>query len=181
MAAADAAPGERISLVSANGSGCEGAGCLRFMNREAETIAAITRTFPFWFRSSFADFAGREEDLPVDLHDLKALVSPRPLLVTYGYDDHWANLARSLLTHEATLPAYALHGAEDLCTLHFREGAHYHGIEDWTRLIDFADHHWFGKPTPGHYPLNEASQCLKQEPLIDSSGNAFGWPASPSG
>jgi len=169
---------ERFTLVSTNGSGCGGAGCLRYIQKDAETIDRITTTFPFWFADRFAEYSHRETELPIDAHDLKALVAPRPLLSTEAFDDIWASPAGTLLAHEAARPAYALHDAAEGIAIHFREGTHRHDIEDWTALLDFADMQWFGRDVTTRFNNEDHAARLKADPLHDSNGNAYAWPDS---
>lgn len=167
---------ERVSLVNANGSGCGGAGCLRYMNSGSETLERICRQFPFWFARRFADYGGREQDLPFDAHDLKALVAPRPLLTTEAYGDRWANPAGTLLTHVAARPAFELFDAGDRIAFHAREGEHRHDPDDWRALVDFADRCWFGRTVETDFDESAPAARLRAEPLVDAVGRAFDWP-----
>ena len=82
---------ERIALVAPQGSGCAGAASYRFHGAGAETLADVTRNFPYWFVPRLPAFAGKEERLPFDQHFLLALVAPRPLLTIDAEGDAWAS------------------------------------------------------------------------------------------
>ncbi len=160
---------ERIALTAPNNSGCGGAGCFRWKGESSETIADLIKNIPYWFCPRFKDFAGKESALPFDQHALKALVAPRLLLTTEAKGDLWANPEGTYLTHLAAKEAYKFLGAEGNIGIHYREGVHYHLIDDWRTLLDFADLHFRGKETATRFDKSPYPHLPK----------AFSW-ATPS-
>jgi dienelactone hydrolase len=136
---------ERIALTVPNNSGCGGAGCYRLQADKSEDIAAITKTFPFWFAPHFTDFIGKVDRLPFDQHTVKALVAPRALLSTEALDDAWANPKGTQQSYAAAKEVFDFLGAGDRIGIVFREGKHEQNADDWTVLLDFADRQFFGK------------------------------------
>ena len=138
---------ERFALVAPNGSGCGGAGCFRISAGKVETLELITRPdrFGHWFHPRLREFAGRESELPVDQHFLKALVAPRALLCTEALDDEWANPVGNRATSRAAQPVFDMLGSSKSNGLHFREGGHDLTDRDWKAILDFADWHFRGK------------------------------------
>ena len=155
---------ERIAIVSSNNSGSGGAGCWRFNGPKAEPLDAMLDNFPTWFAPSLEAYRGRQEQLPLDHHFVKALCAPRPLLSTEALDDLWANPAGTFLTHLAAREAYAFLGArEDAIGIHFRPGTHFYGADAVEALLDFCDLHFFGKPTATEFcksPFGELPQAF---------------------
>lgn len=113
-----------------------------------ETVGLITRAFPHWFARDHAGYAGREVALPVDQHELLALVAPRPLMVGSASEDAWADPLREYLAAWHAAPVYRLHGlaewngtssnlpplgkpVRDRLRYHLREGAHDLTEVDW--------------------------------------------------
>ncbi len=141
----------RIALTAPNNSGCGGAGCYRFQGEQSEDIAAILKSFPFWFHPRFADFIGHVDRLPFDQHTLKALVAPRALLSTEALGDLWANPKGTQQTYLAAKAVFDFLGAGDRIGIAFRPGKHEQNAEDWTTLLDFADWQFFGKPAPRRF------------------------------
>lgn len=143
---------ERIAAVISHQSGTGGAS----LNREkaGETVGQITASYPHWFTPRFADYAGREEDLPVDQHHLIALNAPRPVLIGNSWRDEWSDPAGAFVAARAASPVWILYGVEGLKAdafanavsagrlgFYLRSGRHAVTDEDWAVFFDFADTH----------------------------------------
>lgn len=145
---------ERISLTSANDSGCGGAGCYRLQGPNSETLTDIVQRFPYWFGPDFGAYIGRESELPFDQHFLKAAVAPRLLLTTEALGDLWANPTGTWQTHEAARQVYRFLGIEERIGIWYREGGHAHSAADWETLLDFMDWQFRGKQPERGYTAN---------------------------
>ena len=151
-----AARDERFSIAYSNESGCGGAALSR--RRFGETVRIITDQFPHWFAPNFAAFAGREDELPVDQHQLAAAVAPRAVYAASAAEDLWADPRGEFLSLVAANPAFALFGDGPLTAgdfpavgeqvvrgrrgYHLRAGAHDLTREDWDRFLVFAGAVW---------------------------------------
>jgi hypothetical protein len=142
----------RFAMVVSNESGCGGAALSR--RNYGETVGVITSRFPHWFCPSFAQYAGRELELPVDQHTLLAMTAPRPLYVASAEGDRWADPRGEFLSAEAVGPVWRLYGRTGLGTseypevgrsvgefvrYHVRAGKHDLLLEDWQHFADMAD------------------------------------------
>jgi pimeloyl-ACP methyl ester carboxylesterase len=137
---------ERVALTVPNGSGAGGAGCFRVQPPKTESLQRIVTTFPNWFGPRFHEFIDHVDQLPFDQHEVRALVAPRALLTTDGLGDIWANGPGTQATYLASKEVYAFLGVPEKIGIHYREGKHDQLAEDFTALLDFADHVLLGKP-----------------------------------
>ena len=144
---------ERFALVIANNSGAGGAALSK--RDFGENVARINTSFPFWFARSFRAYNGREVALPVDQHQLVALVAPRPVHVASATEDAWADPKGEFLAVVHAAPVYALFGRAGLrgaampgpdeailgdgLVYHLRTGKHDITPRDWARYLDHAD------------------------------------------
>jgi hypothetical protein len=97
-----------------------------------------------------------EAALPVDQHQLLALIAPRPLLVSPKSEDRWADPRGMVLSARHASPAWRLLGHEGLAAgtmpapgtpvlsrvgAFLRPGEHDLLPADWAVFLDFADRH----------------------------------------
>ncbi len=134
----------RAAVVNPNET-CAGAcGCYRIHMEgycdgiapfRSETLKDLLNQFDFWMGRDMVAYAECEADLPFDAHFLKALIAPRVLFVSEAAGDIWANPVGSWMTTMAAREAYKFLGAEENLYWYFREGTHYHKIEDVRMLV----------------------------------------------
>ena len=79
-----------------------------------ETVDDMAQNFPYWFAGNFQKYAGHWNDMPVDAHMLIALSAPRPVFITGGTADQWADPVGEFLAGVAAGPVYRLLGKNDL-------------------------------------------------------------------
>ena len=147
----------RFALVVSNDSGEGGMAITRRLF--GETISAITSRFPHWFCPAYTQYGGRPEALPIDYHQLAALMAPRPLYVASASEDLWADPRGEYLSAYQAGRVYALYGKKGLTSpeppaveqpvglgghvgYHIRNGKHDILRYDWTQFIRFADSHF---------------------------------------
>lgn len=136
----------RFALVVANNSGCGGAALSKRI--AGETVFAINAGFPHWFCGNFRAYNHREEHLPVDQHQLLALVAPRAVAVGSASEDAWADPVGERLALELAQPVFALFGLPPLDApaagaprlhYHLRPGEHDILLHDWQEYLRFAN------------------------------------------
>ena len=147
-----AANDERFAAVIANSSGCAGAALSK--RNFGETVAIITQAFPYWFCGNFSKYAGHEDRLPVDQHELVALIAPRPVYIASAVEDRWADPRGEFFAAHFAEPVYRLLNAGGLgvntlpvpdqpvgetISYHLRHGQHDLTDYDWEQFLSFAD------------------------------------------
>ncbi len=140
----------RVDAVIAHQSGRGGAA----LNRSdiGESIEQITDGFPHWFGARYGGYASMAEALPVDQHQLIAMIAPRPVFIGAARADTWSDPRSAFVALEGADPAYELLGADGLVQNSMREPAWsadlvyvltggWHGVttEDWDNFLTFLD------------------------------------------
>ena len=143
----------RFAFVVSNDAGCTGSKLARHL--KGETIERINTVFPHWFCENYKRFNGHPEALPVDFHELIALIAPRPVYVSSASED--GDPEGEFLGALHASPVYVLHGLRGLDAAeypkpdtafqmgsigyHLRPGPHNLLEYDWTRFMDFFERH----------------------------------------
>jgi hypothetical protein len=142
---------DRIAAVYASCSGEMGAALAR--RDWGETVDDMAQNFPYWFATNFQKYVGRWNEMPVDAHMLIALSAPRPVFITGGTGDQWADPKGEFFAEVAGGPVYRLLGKKDLgvTTLppldtpvidgdlgwHYHTGGHAATEADWKAFLSF--------------------------------------------
>lgn len=105
----------RFAAVIGNDSGSTGAKLARRGDGGvgAETVAGINGSFPHWLAQTYRAYSNRVNALPVDQHELLALIAPRRVVVASASDDANADPEGEFLAYVAAAPVYALYGLGD--------------------------------------------------------------------
>jgi ketosteroid isomerase-like protein len=143
----------RFAIAYSNNSGCGGAALSR--RAYGETVGRITTSFPHWFCKPFSKYADRESELPVDQHEVMALIAPRGVYVASADEDLWADPRGEYASLVAAAPVFRLFNKRSISNAtmpalnqprvsgqtgyHIRTGGHGLGDTDWKWFLDFAD------------------------------------------
>lgn len=143
----------RVALTVSNDSGCTGAALAR--TTTGETVRVINEKFPHWFAQNYHGYADREDALPVDQHELLALIAPRLVYVASASEDTNADPRAEFRACVEAGMVFALHGLagvgdaampepgearhDGAIGYHLRAGGHDLTREDWRRFLDYAD------------------------------------------
>jgi len=141
----------RFAMTISNNSGCSGAALSKRIF--GETVGRINNAFPHWFCDNYKKYSLKEELMPVDQHELLALIAPRPLYVASAAEDLWSDPKGEFLSCVYASPVYELLGMKGLpskempalskpligtIAYHIRPGKHDVTMYDWQCYMDFA-------------------------------------------
>jgi hypothetical protein len=142
----------RFALVISNCSGEGGAALSR--RKLGEQPKHLNDRHPYWFCTNYKKYSDHEDDLPVDHHELIALIAPRPVYIAAAERDLWADPKGMFLAGVAASPVYHLFGKQgietdqmpplnhpvgDTVAFYIRAGKHDINAYDWDQHLDFAD------------------------------------------
>lgn len=146
-----AAQDERFAVAISNNSGAGGVALSRRIY--GETVFDLTSRFPHWFCANYAKYNGKENECPVDQHELVALIAPRPVLINSAADDRWSDPKGEFLSAVAADPVYRFLGVDGMATKTWpeplnpvnrrlgyclRPGRHDITDADWRTIITFS-------------------------------------------
>lgn len=142
---------ERIAAVFSSCAGEMGSALAR--RDWGETVDDMAQNFPWQFSGSFQKWVGRWNEMPVDAHMLIALSAPRPVFITGGTTDQWADPVGEFRAQVAAGPVYRLLGKKDLGVTelppldspvisgdlgwHYHTGGHSATPADWKAFLEF--------------------------------------------
>jgi hypothetical protein len=129
-----------IAYVSSSGQG----GAKLHRRAYGETVNNVANTFYYWMGGNYIKYAGRWDAMPVDSHELVALMAPRPVFFSAGNDpqknpdgsiatrvneqgqtvvaqayDAWVDPRGTFMAAAAAAPVYELLGRKGLGTSQF--------------------------------------------------------------
>lgn len=102
----------RFPVVISNNSGSTGAKLAR-RDGAGESLAAINEQFPHWFPETYKSYTDDPDSLPVDQHQLLALIAPGRVVIGSASDDGNADPQGEHMSYLAAAPVYELYGLSD--------------------------------------------------------------------
>lgn len=144
----------RFAMVLANCSGEGGASLAR--RNYGETVKHLNVNFPYQFAKSYQKYGDHVDQLPVDTHELIALIAPRYVYLGTGDQDQWGDPKGEFLAAVAAGPVYRLLGKQGLDTdkmppldrpimhdiaFHTHTGKHEVLPWDWDQFLAFMEMH----------------------------------------
>ena len=147
---------DRITLTVVHQAGT-GADALSRSSLFQEPVFLMNWIYPYWFGKRFLSYNFRVRKLPIDQHELLALVAPRRILINAARSYRWAGFRSSAKAMKAAEPVYKLYGNEGLkgsgiitdedeiseatigdMTQYRRESGHSLDPEYWRVILDVA-------------------------------------------
>ena len=148
----------RFAMVISNCSGCAGVSLSR--RTFGESLKLQTFEDPAWLCGRVIHYLDRVDELPIDQHQLLALIAPRHLYVVSGTGDPNADPKGEFLSAREASRVWHLYGMKGVgrrtmpkpdtpagygVRYHIHAGPHCIGPWDWEQYYNYADE-VFGKP-----------------------------------
>jgi len=142
----------RFAMVLAINSGRSGASLGR--RNYGETVKHMNINFPYQFCTNYQKYGDHTDQMPVDQHELVALIAPRFVYLMTAEQDRWSDPRGEFLSAVAAGPVFRLLGKDDLGTdqmpplnqpiqhtiaYHYRSGKHELTPYDWDQSIAYID------------------------------------------
>lgn len=167
-----AATDERVSAVIAGSCFVAGINAIRYNDRDdTQSLDENSYAFPYWFHPRLRYFVGREHKLPIDMHEVLALVAPRPMLIHASKREPDAQPWGVEKTVASARQVYRFLGAEDKLVLHHRDGSHRIPKDAVELYCDFFDGAFGRKApmssTPELYSFSHEKWRKRQKPSLD--------------
>lgn len=138
---------ERIALTIAQESGGGGVDAWR-VSETLGNVETLGRTSYAWFLESMRQFAGKNVNrLPIDHHELAALIAPRALLVLGNTDYEWLAEESNYVSCQAARMVWKAFGIEDRMGFSI-QGGHMHCMlpeSQYPEVEAFIDKFLLGK------------------------------------
>ena len=138
---------ERIALTIAQEPGGGGVNAWRVLET-LENVETLGRTNYAWFLESMRQFAGKNvNSLPIDHHELAALIAPRALLVLGNTDYEWLAEESNYVSCQAARMVWKAFGIEDRMGFSI-QGGHMHCMlpkSQYPEVEAFIDKFLLGK------------------------------------
>lgn len=144
----------RFAAVLSNESGAGGG--KQFRRGVGEDINRLCTAFPHWFAKSFAQYKGKDTQLPFDQHFVLSLIAPRPVYLATAEDDKNSDPQGEFATAQAADAVYRFLGTNGFPVstfpalnvpvggqigFHIRPGGHDVKMFDWIQILNFSDLH----------------------------------------
>ena len=138
---------ERLALTIAQEPGGGGVNAWR-VSETLENVETLGRTNYAWFLESMRQFAGKNVNrLPIDHHELAALIAPRALLVLGNTDYEWLAEESNYVSCQAARMVWKAFGIEDRMGFSI-QGGHMHCMlpkSQYPEVEAFIDKFLLGK------------------------------------
>ncbi|SHE52979.1 hypothetical protein SAMN05444274_101607 [Mariniphaga anaerophila] len=161
-----AAKDQRVGMVLSCTAGH--AGDALWKREFGETLENMCEWLPRWLAPNAQKYKGRVDELPVDQHMMMACVAPRPIFITSGQYDLWADTKGAWLAAYHSIPVYEMYGKKVAfesdtqpavsevimeSSIGYNLRTDYHGISamDWEKYMKFIEYHFLKiKPRSTH-------------------------------
>ncbi len=152
-----AAQDQRFGMVLSNTTGHAGDAIWR--RQIGETYDNMCEWLPRWLVRNAQKYKGRVAELPVDQHMLLACIAPRPLFISSGDYDFWADSKGAWISANHAIPVYKMYGKnvafesenqpevntvimKSAIGYNLRTGFHGTDQRDWENYMQFIEYHF---------------------------------------